>query len=199
MGRVKYLGKLRWSCTAFTGCLWYARKSSAQTASVSPRLLISQGMKKFLSGDVKGSVVDFDQALQTGDWLSCSHAQEEHSVILLRLDPSCAPRLWQRGLSLYYMGEYKEAAKQFRLDVGMYFIQTKYANVKSHWHIPAANPNDTEEALWTFLSEAQVVGADKAREQFLVVGRDPRPLLRLVYDVYQWVRLFVLQSKVSPH
>ena len=49
----------------------------------------------------------------------------------------------------------------------------------------AYNPNDTEEALWTYLSEAQMVGPQKARENFLKVGKDPRPLLRTVYDVFR--------------
>jgi hypothetical protein len=28
----------------------------------------------------------------------------------------------------------------------------------------AVNPNDTEESIWTFLCEAQLLGADKAAE-----------------------------------
>ena len=59
--------------------------------------------------------------------------------------------MWQRGLSLYYAQEYEKAAEQFRCDV-------------------AYNPNDTEEALWTYLSEAQVYGSSKAKENFLIVG-----------------------------
>lgn len=43
---------------------------------------------------VEASVQDFDRALQ--------------------LSPQMRPYLWQRGLSLYYLGEYQEAAKQFR-------------------------------------------------------------------------------------
>lgn len=34
----------------------------------------------------------------------------------------------------------------------------------------AVNPNDTEESIWAFLCEAQMVGADAARQQFLQVG-----------------------------
>ena len=40
------------------------------------------------------------------------------------------------------------------------------------------NPNDTEEAIWAFLCEAQLVGPAAAREGFLRVGRDPRPVMR---------------------
>jgi len=107
---------------------------------------VGLGMRKFLDGDVAGSVADFDEAIS--------------------LDASYKGRLWQRGLSLYYTRDYSEAAEQFRVDVSL-------------------NPNDTEEALWTYLCEAQTVGPAKAREQFLVVGTDPRPLLRTVYKVYR--------------
>jgi len=31
----------------------------------------------------------------------------------------------------------------------------------------AVNPNDTEESIWTFLCEAQMVGPEEARKQFL--------------------------------
>lgn len=66
--------------------------------------------------------------------------------------PALRPYLWQRGLSLYYLQQYQEGAQQFRADV-------------------AVNPNDTEESIWTFLCEAQLVGADAARQQFLQVRR----------------------------
>ncbi|CAI7850827.1 unnamed protein product [Closterium sp. NIES-54] len=70
------------------------------------RASVRRGMELFVENDVQGSVVEFDRALQ--------------------LDPSQEPYLWQRGLSLYYLGKFQEAAEQFRKDV-------------------AVNPNDTEE------------------------------------------------------
>ncbi|GAB4817335.1 hypothetical protein N2152v2_004381 [Parachlorella kessleri] len=79
-------------------------------------------------GDIGGSLESFDAALA--------------------VRPSLRPYLWQRGLSLYYLQQYEEAAQQFRDDV-------------------AVNPADTEESIWCFLSEAQLRGPDKARESFL--------------------------------
>ena len=73
--------------------------------------------------------------------------------------------LWQRGLSLYYADKFEEGAVQFRRDV-------------------AANPNDTEEAIWTFLCEAQTKGFEEARKQMLRVGKDSRPIMRLVNDLF---------------
>ena len=64
---------------------------------------------KFRGNRVEESIEDFDAALSAS--------------------PSMRPYLWQRGLSLYYVGQYEEGAKQFRDDV-------------------AVNPNDTEESIW---------------------------------------------------
>eukprot|EP00798_Chlamydomonas_sp_ICE-L_P031853 gene31853-7059_t len=60
-----------------------------------------------------------------------------------------------RGLSLYYMENFEDASKQFRDDV-------------------AVNPNDTEESIWAFLSDAQLMGVEGAQKQFLENG-DPNP------------------------
>lgn len=83
-------------------------------------------------------------------------------------DPRYANVLWQRGLSLYYADLFELGAQQFRRDV-------------------ADNPNDTEEALWTLLCEARMPGLggfSGAQERLLKVGRDPRPYMRVVYDVF---------------
>lgn len=80
--------------------------------------------------------------------------------------PSIRPQLWQRGLSLYYLSRYEDGAKQFRDDV-------------------AFNPNDTEESIWAFLCEAQMMGPAKARQIFLQVGLDPRPVMRAAVRCFQ--------------
>ena len=82
--------------------------NGSSPASKDPQTLLRSGSQKFVSGDVEGSLVDFDAALAA--------------------KPSIRPYLWQRGLSLYYIGTkeaLEEGAKQFRDDV-------------------AVNPNDTE-------------------------------------------------------
>lgn len=84
----------------------------------------------------------------------------------LELDASQRPYLWQRGLSLYYVNRFEEGAEQFRDDV-------------------AVNPNDTEEAIWCFLCEAQLSSAQEARSQFLQVGKDSRPVMGAAYELFQ--------------
>lgn len=49
----------------------------------------------------------------------------------------------------------------------------------------AVNPNDTEEAIWAFLCEAQTMGPEAARCQFLEVGRDSRRVMRAAYEAFQ--------------
>ncbi|KAM6578705.1 hypothetical protein CsatB_030542 [Cannabis sativa] len=84
----------------------------------------------------------------------------------IELDPRQKAYLWQRGLSLYYLDRFEEGAEQFRIDV-------------------AQNPNDTEESIWCFLCEAQLYGVDGARQRFLEVGRDPRPVMRDTYNMFK--------------
>ncbi|XP_021898857.1 uncharacterized protein LOC110815379 isoform X1 [Carica papaya] len=84
----------------------------------------------------------------------------------IEIDPRQKAYLWQRGLSLYYLDRFEEGAEQFRIDV-------------------AQNPNDTEESIWCFLCEAQLYGVDEARNRFLEVGRDPRPVMREAYNMFK--------------
>jgi len=105
--------------------------------------LVRRGMSRFAEGRVQDSLKDFNTAMERR--------------------PSLSPFLWQRGISLYYVGDYAEAAAQFRRDVSV-------------------NPSDTEEAIWAFLSESRLYGTDKARESLLTINGERRPLLQLVYE-----------------
>ncbi|KAK4724149.1 hypothetical protein R3W88_026928 [Solanum pinnatisectum] len=69
----------------------------ALTSGNSAVMAIRRGMLLFRQGDVLGSLVEFDKAIQ--------------------LDPRQKAYLWQRGLSLYYLDRYEEGAHQFRIDV----------------------------------------------------------------------------------
>ncbi|XP_042480335.1 uncharacterized protein LOC122061187 isoform X2 [Macadamia integrifolia] len=60
-------------------------------------LAIRRGMQLFRQGDVPGSLIEFDSAIE--------------------LDPRQKAYLWQRGLTLYYLDRFEEGAEQFRLDV----------------------------------------------------------------------------------
>lgn len=87
---------------------------------------------------------------------------------IIAADPRRKPYLWQRGLSLYYAERYKDGAEQFAADV-------------------AVNPNDTEEQIWHLLCLSrlkEVGGLEAARSMKLSVGRDRRPVMRVVQNLF---------------
>ena len=64
-------------------------------AEVTPSSYNARGMAKFRAGDIKGSIQDFDAAIQLRPSLQRSH--------------------WQRGISYYYAKSFDLGAKQFEL------------------------------------------------------------------------------------
>jgi hypothetical protein len=81
------------------------------------RQLIKEGEDAFRRGDVKQSTQSFDEVYGNFSALR--------------------PYLWQRGISLYYAGRFREASEQFQLDVRV-------------------NPNDVEEIVWDTASLLQL-------------------------------------------
>jgi lipoprotein NlpI len=109
--------------------------------------LVSRGMQKFRDNEVAGSLADFDRAAQ--------------------LEPQSAPQLWQRGISDYYAGKFREGRRQFELH------QT-------------VNPHDVENAAWHFLCVARVDGVAAARKALLNIDttRDTRVPMAEIYALY---------------
>ena len=70
-------------------------------------------------------------------------------------NPGAMAGLWQRGIALYFVGEYEKGVEQFE----------KHRVV---------NPNDVENAAWHFLCVAKSESFDKARELVLPAPNDPR-------------------------
>ena len=111
------------------------------------RDLVSSGMQKFRANDAAGSLADFDRAAQ--------------------LEPKFAPQLWQRGISDYYAGKFREGRQQFELH------QT-------------VNPHDVENAAWHFLCVARVEGLPAAKKSLLKIDttRDSRVPMAEIYAFY---------------
>ena len=110
----------------------------------------------------------FDQAVR-----DCSSGRIEESVAgfnaLVRLQPKRAPYLWQRGIALYYAGQYRECQAQF----------------ESHRIV---NPNDVENAAWHFLCVARADSLEVARARLLPVGPDSRVPMSEIYEMFRGVR-----------
>ena len=122
--------------------------SNSNVANAATVPSVYDGMSAFASNKVEQSVEIYDAIITD--------------------DPRRKPYLWQRGLSLYYAGRYKDGAEQFATDV-------------------AVNPNDTEEQIWHLLCLAKMedIGSlDAARTQKLTVGKDRRPVMRLVQKLF---------------
>jgi lipoprotein NlpI len=84
----------------------------------------------------------------------------------LELKPEETAAHWQRGISYYYAGRYDEGRKQFEAG------QKVFAD-------------DVENAVWWYICAAKTLGADKARESILKIGKDKRVPLMAVYDLFK--------------
>ncbi len=84
---------------------------------------------------------------------------------LIELEPSAAPQLWQRGLALYYAGDFKEGRRQFELH-------------------RTVNPDDVENAAWHFLCVAKAEGVDAARKALIPISGDARIPMAQVHDLF---------------
>ena len=104
-----------------------------------------RGEAHFRLNHFKESVADFDREVS--------------------LDPSREPYHWQRGISLYYAGEYARGAKQFELH-------------------RTVNGDDVENAAWHYLCVARQAGVEKARQSLLPVGPDGRVPMKEIYDLF---------------
>jgi lipoprotein NlpI len=83
----------------------------------------------------------------------------------LELRPKERPGHWMRGISLYYAGRFDDGKKQF----------AAYEEIDT---------NDVENAVWHFLCNARLVGAEAARAALLKIGKDQRVPLMQVYALF---------------
>jgi lipoprotein NlpI len=84
----------------------------------------------------------------------------------LELNPKARPAHWKRGISLYYAGKFDDGAKQFKAGDQVF-------------------ADDVENAVWHYLCNVHVVGADKASDAILKIGKDKRVPLMVVYDLFK--------------
>jgi lipoprotein NlpI len=117
----------------------------ASAQEPTPRQLFTTGVESFYGAKPKESVAAFDQ--------------------LIKLQPDAKPQLWQRGLSLYYTGQFKEGREQFEVH------QT-------------VNPNDVENAAWHFICVAKAAGIEEARKHLIPIKGDSRVPMAEVHDLF---------------
>lgn len=110
-----------------------------------PNQLFRQGVAAFYEAKPKESVAAFDK--------------------LIALAPEAKPQLWQRGLSLYYTGDYKAGREQFEVH------QT-------------VNTADVENAAWHFICVARAESVEAARKALIPIEGDARIPMKEVHDLF---------------
>lgn len=113
--------------------------------SKSPNEIFREAVALFFEAKPKESVAVFDK--------------------LLELEPTAKPRLWQRGLALYYAEEYARGREQFEVH------QT-------------VNHADVENAAWHFICVAKKDGIEQARQHLIPISGDSRVPMQQVHDLF---------------
>jgi lipoprotein NlpI len=104
-----------------------------------------QGEEAFRQGRIAESVKFFDRAIEA--------------------EPRLAAHHWQRGISLYYAGRFKDCRKQFELH-------------------RTVNPEDVENAVWHYLCVAATDGVDAARKVLIPIRGDERVPMAEVHRMF---------------
>jgi len=111
----------------------------------SANALQARGEAYFKLGKIAESVADFDK--------------------FLALVPAQKPQHWQRGISLYYAGRFKDGKEQFEIH------QT-------------VNSNDVENAVWHFLCAARADGLASAKKSLIPIEGDGRVPMAQVHQLF---------------
>ena len=119
---------------------------AAQQPLEQPSAILDRAVADFEGGRIAESAAGFDT--------------------LIEVSPSIAPQLWQRGITLYYVGRYADCRTQFELH-------------------RTVNPADVENAAWHFLCVARAESAATARAALLPVGPDARVPMRQIYEMFR--------------
>lgn len=110
-----------------------------------PDQLFREGVAAFYDAKPRESVAAFDK--------------------LIALAPQAKPQLWQRGLSLYYTGDYKAGREQFEVH------QT-------------VNTADVENAAWHFICVARAESVEAARKVLIPIEGDSRIPMKQVHELF---------------
>ncbi len=123
------------------------RQSKERVRELAARALHARGEDHFRHARVTESLADFDRQLE--------------------LQPDRAAEHWQRGIALYYAGEYEKGARQFKLH------QT-------------VNPQDVENAAWHFLClvRAPTGSVEAARRDLIRVTDDRRVPMAQIQQLF---------------
>jgi len=83
----------------------------------------------------------------------------------IKLQPNIAPQSWQRGLALYYAGEFEKGKAQF----------------ETHQTV---NRQDVENSVWHLLCHAKVADLETARKEMIPISGDQRIPMPEVFELF---------------
>ncbi|MDE0827261.1 MAG: hypothetical protein OSA48_10730 [Akkermansiaceae bacterium] len=127
--------------------LLFALPTNAEDIKTNPAALHERGVEHFYAARIPEAIADWDREIA--------------------LVPFRAPYHWQRGLALYYAGEYEKGVAQF----------------ESHQKV---NRNDVENAAWHFLCvvRAKDSSVEKARKKLIPIAGDSRVPMKEVHNLF---------------
>jgi lipoprotein NlpI len=148
MSRLSMLaGRMRMKTAAAGILLWLALSGLVDASPETATDYIEHGMQHFRENRIAESIGDFDRAAD--------------------LEPPRAPQLWQRGISDYYAGKFRDGRRQFELH-------------------KTVNPDDVENAAWHFICVARTDGIDAARKAMMKIdlAQDTRVPMAEIYSFF---------------
>ncbi|MEQ1906273.1 MAG: tetratricopeptide repeat protein [Pirellulaceae bacterium] len=125
-----------------------AFESASKVCELKPddiRFQLLLGDISFAAGKIDESIAAYDAAI--------------------RIEPDIEPRLWQRGLALFYAGRFADGVQQF----------------ETHQTV---NSQDVENAVWHLLCAARVSDVKKAREKLIPINKDSRIPMAEIYEMF---------------
>jgi lipoprotein NlpI len=143
-----------------TGALRAQSLAALQAGDTEAAIRIADDMVRLYPKDPTSLQRGADIYLRAG---KCQTAVEVFDQYL-QLQPDQMPYLWQRGIALYFAGDFKEGARQF----------------EAHREV---NPEDVENAAWHFLCVAKAESFTKARQMVLPAPNDPRVPMKEVLQM----------------
>lgn len=110
-----------------------------------PQAIVDRAEDDFAAGRMAEAVAGFDR--------------------LAALDPLAAPWMWQRGIALFYLGQFEACATQFAAYQGV-------------------NPGDLESAVWHVACNARRLTLEQAQKGMFAPGRDNRVMRPEIYEMF---------------
>ncbi len=167
-------------------------QTDSPVAAISASELRAQALAALSRGEPKAAIEAADQMLkQTGvDARSIRLAADVYLRAgavdkavkqfdrYVEMEPQTLAEMWQRGIALFFDGQFDRAAKQF----------------EEHRRV---NPHDVENAAWHYLCVAKSDSTESAKQQLLAAPNDPRPPMAEILKMLQTGNMDLVSARVS--